>query len=234
MLLGYVRVSTSDQCKDGRSSLQTQTDIIEGSARARGFSKFDVQIYEDAGVSGAVKLSFRPAGERLLADMKSGDIVIASKLDRIFRSASDAIDKFEEFKAKGVDLILYDISPEPLSTGVGKLIMTIMAAVADMERIRIKERTADGRRAKKAKGGAVGQVPFGYKKEGEGRTAVIVPNEAEVKAEARMAELAIDRRSSYRTISRQLASEGFISRTGKPYDHKVIRKLVLAREARVQ
>lgn len=234
MLLGYIRVSTTDQAKDGRSSLQTQTDIIEGLARARGVDKFDVQIYEDAGVSGAVKLKFRPSGERLLVDMKAGDVVVASKLDRMFRSAADALDMFEEFKARGVDLILYDISHEPISSGVGKLIMTILAAVGDMERIRIRERTADGRRAKKAKGGAVGKVPFGYRQQGEGREAIIVPNEAEQRAETRMYELADNRRNTYRAIAVQLCNEGLVARSGKPYSPSVIRKLVLAREAQVQ
>jgi DNA invertase Pin-like site-specific DNA recombinase len=234
MLLGYVRVSTADQCKDGRSSLQTQTDIIEGLARARGVDKYDVHIYEDAGVSGATKLKLRPSGERLLADMKAGDVVVASKLDRMFRSASDAIDMFEEFKARGVDLILYDISHEPVSSGVGKLIMTILAAVGDMERVRIKERTAEGLRAKKARGGPVGKIPFGFRQEGEGRTAVLVPNEAEQAVEKRIHELAANRRLSYRSIANQLGNEGLFSRGGKLYSTSLIHRMVLAREERVQ
>jgi DNA invertase Pin-like site-specific DNA recombinase len=234
MLLGYIRVSTADQANGDRSSLQTQTDIIEGLARARGVDKWDVQIYEDAGVSGATKLKLRPAGERLLADMKAGDVVVASKLDRMFRSAADAIDMFETFKERGVDLILYDISHEPVSTGVGKLIMTILAAGGDMERVRIKERTADGRRAKKAKGGAVGKVPFGFRKEGEGRAHTLVADEGERRAEQRIHELAADRRLSYRAISSHLATEGLIARSGQPYSPSVIRRLVLAKEAQLQ
>lgn len=230
MLLGYIRVSSADQAKDGRSSLQIQTDVIEGLARARGVSKWDVHIYEDAGVSGATKLKFRPAGEKLLKDMKAGDVVVASKLDRMFRSASDAIDMFEEFKARGVELILYDISHEPVSSGVGKLIMTILAAVGDMERVRIRERTADGRAAKKARGGPVGAIPLGYRKEGEGRTAILVPDEREQRAKARMLELASNRRATYREISRQLAVENHLGRSGKPFSTSVIRANVLAHE----
>src|SRR5258708_33046569 len=156
MILGYARVSSADQAKDDRSSLQTQTDVIEGLARTRGADKFDVQIYTDAGVSGAVKLQFRPAGEKLLLEMKAGDVVVASKLDRMFRSASDAIDMFELFKVRHVELILFDISHEPISGGVGKLVMTILAAIGDMERIRIRERTAECRTARTAKGGPSG------------------------------------------------------------------------------
>lgn len=223
MILGYVRVSSTDQAKDDRSSLQTQTDVIEGIARVRGASKFDVQIFTDAGISGATKLSFRPAGSDLLKAMKSGDVVIASKLDRMFRSAGDAVTMFEEFKAAGVDLILYDISAEPLSSAVGKMTLTILAAVADMERQRIMERTAAGRAAKKAKGGAVGEVPFGFRKVGEGRAAVLEANEQEIAAQARMKVLA--RTASLRDIGRQLAAEGFVSRAGTPYSPMSISRL---------
>jgi len=226
MILGYIRCSTADQVKEDRSSLQTQTDVIEGFARTRGIDKWGVQIYTDAGVSGAVKLAARPAGADLLAAMQSGDTVIASKLDRMFRSASDAIDMFEVFKARGVDLVLYDISNEPVSAGVGKLIMTILAAVADMERIRIKERTAEGRKAKKARGGPVGNVPFGYRKVGEGRAAVLVPCERELSA-AQLMRVLYQNRIPYPAIASRLEAEGLLSRSGKPFTPMAIHRVVM-------
>lgn len=225
MILGYVRVSSTDQAKDDRSSLQIQTDVIEGIARVRGASKFDVQIFTDAGVSGATKLSFRPAGADLLKAMKPGDVVIASKLDRMFRSAGDAVTMFEEFKAASVDLILYDISAEPLSSAVGKMTLTILAAVADMERQRILERTTAGRAARKARGGAIGEVPFGFRKVGEGRSHVLEPNQQELEAQARMKELAAYH--SLRGISQALAKEGIFSRAGTPYSPAVIARLTV-------
>jgi putative DNA-invertase from lambdoid prophage Rac len=226
MILGYVRVSSADQAKDDRSSLQVQTDVIEGFARIRGVDRFGVHIYTDAGVSGATKLALRPAGGELLAAMKSGDTVIASKLDRMFRSASDAINMFDEFKKRGVDLVLFDISHEPVSAGVGKLIMTILAAVADMERIRIKERTAEGRKAKKAKGGPIGNVPFGYRKVGEGRAAVMEINEDEVRAAALMRSR-YQQGWSYGKIIDTLAKENILSRASKPFTPMAIRRVVM-------
>ena len=223
MILGYARVSSADQAKDDRSSLQVQMDVIEGIARTRGIDKFGVQIFTDAGVSGATKLSFRPAGSELLKVMKAGDTVIASKLDRMFRSAGDAIAMFEEFKARNVDLILYDISAEPIGSGVGKLIMTILAAVADMERIRIQERTAAGRKAKKEKGGAVGEVPFGCRKVGEGRSAVLEINEQELAAAGLMKQYAGT--TTLRNIAVILAGQGYLSRAGKPYSTSVIARM---------
>lgn len=224
MILGYVRVSSSDQAKDDRSSLQVQTDIIEGFARTRGIDKYGVQIFTDAGVSGATKLASRPAGTELLASMSEGDTVIASKLDRMFRSASDAIDMFEVFKAKGVNLVLFDISNEPVSSGVGKLIMTILAAVADMERIRIKERTAEGRKAAKAKGRAVGNIPFGYRKAGQ--TAELEPDEGEQATAITMKTL-YQQKKSLPAISKDLAEIGILSRSGKPFTPMAIRRVVM-------
>ena len=226
MILGYIRCSTADQVKADRSSLQVQTDIIEGFARTRGVDKYGVQIYTDAGVSGGVKLSKREGGAQLLADMATGDTVIASKLDRMFRSAVDALNMLELFREKGVHLVLYDMGHEPVTgEGTARLLFTILAAVADMERIRIRERTAEGRKAKKARGGPIGTVPFGFRKQGEGRSAVLVPDEAEAHAVVRMRELY--QKEGLAGTSRKLAEVGVLSRAGKPFTPMAIRRVVL-------
>jgi DNA invertase Pin-like site-specific DNA recombinase len=226
MILGYVRVSTADQANADRSSLQVQQDIIEGFARARGVDKYGVQIYTDAGVSGGVKLSKREAGAQLLADMATGDTVIASKLDRMFRSAVDALNMLELFKEKGVHLVLYDMGHEPVTgEGTARLLFTILAAVADMERIRIRERTAEGRKAKKAKGGPVGNVPFGFRKEGEGRSALLVSDEKERETLVKMKQLY--QNEGLIGTSRKLAEAGILSRAGKPFTAMAIRRVVM-------
>jgi DNA invertase Pin-like site-specific DNA recombinase len=226
MILGYIRVSTETQAREDRSSLQVQIDIIEGFARTRGIDKWGVQIYTDAGVSGAVKMAKRDAGAQLLADMKEGDTVIASKLDRMFRSATDALNMLELFKEKGVHLVLFDMGIDPVTgDGTARLLFIILAAVADMERIRIKERTAEGRKAKKAKGGAVGNVPFGYRKVGEGRSAVL---EADIKEQiaADLMRQWYQGQMSWSAISEELAAQGMLSRAGKPYTPMAIRRVV--------
>ena len=121
---------------------------------------------------------------------------------------------------------LYDMGAEPVTSGgTAQLLFTILAAVAEMERGRIKERTAEGRKAKKARGGAVGEVPFGYRKVGEGRSAVLELDEKEQVAAARMKVLA--RTASLREIGRQLAAEGFVSRAGTPYCPAAIARLTV-------
>ena len=227
MILGYVRASTADQCKDDRSSLQTQTDVIEGFARTRGVDKYGVQIYTDAGVSGGVKLSKREGGAELLLAMKTGDTVIASKLDRMFRSAVDALNMLELFKEKGVHLVLYDMGHEPVTgEGTARLLFTILAAVADMERIRIRERTAEGRKAKKARGGPVGEVPFGYRKVGTGHESRMEVDEREAYAREQMNKM-FQERHPYHFISHKLAADGYVSRSGKPFTRMAIRRVIL-------
>lgn len=86
----------------------------------------------------------------------------------------------------------------------------------------------DGRRAKKARGGPVGAIPWGFQKQGAGREAVLVSNEAEVKAAATMRDL-FQRGVGYAGISRQLAADGILSRSGKAFDRSAVRNLVAAR-----
>lgn len=113
-----------------------------------------------------------------------------------------------------------------LESAISKLIMTILAAVADMERIRIKERTAEGRKAKRAKGGVLGNIPFGYRKVGEGRAAVLEPNPVEMQAAVYMKQL-FQAGETYCGLARKLAAAGYVSRTGKPYADVVVRRVLL-------
>jgi putative DNA-invertase from lambdoid prophage Rac len=68
-----------------------------------------------------------------------GDTIIASKLDRLFRSARDALNVVEELKAKGVSVHVIDLHGD-ITNGIAKIFMTITAAFAEMERERISDR----------------------------------------------------------------------------------------------
>ena len=98
----------------------------------------------DEGVSGSVPLEKRPKGSSLLEEIKPGDIVIAAKLDRMFRSASDALTTLEKLKSQGITLYLIDIGGNCIN-GIGKLVFTILSAIAEMERERLRERIGDAK-----------------------------------------------------------------------------------------
>lgn len=220
MLLGYARVSTAEQAADDRSSLESQEKIIRGYAMAKGFSQFDTSVYIDPGVSATIPLRNRPSGARLLEDAKAGDTVIASKLDRMFRSANDALNMVEIFKEKKIDLVLFDLGSDPVNgSGISQFFFTIIAAVAQLERTMIRERMTSGKKAKKAKGGHIGgKTPYGFKVVGTGREArlELVPEEQKVVAAVR--ELLADR--PYLPVShtaRELTEKGLTARNGKPF-----------------
>src|ERR1700734_939394 len=85
---GYARVSTARQASEGES-LEVQQRQIEGYAHMHGLTLDSVVVEE--GVSGSVPVADRPKGGALFAKLAKGDVVIAPKLDRLFRSALDAL-----------------------------------------------------------------------------------------------------------------------------------------------
>ena len=84
----------------------------------------------------------RPQGALLWAQIQPGDVVIAPKLDRLFRSALDALQTVEALKAKGVHLHLLNLGGDIAGNGLSKLFLTIAAAFAEAERDRIRERVS--------------------------------------------------------------------------------------------
>jgi DNA invertase Pin-like site-specific DNA recombinase len=184
-VLGYARVSTTEQVNG--TSLQEQRKKIKAVAELISANKGEVVellMFVDEGVSGAKPLDKRPEGAKLLEALEPGDTVVVSKLDRAFRSASDALDKADWFSDSGVDLILADMGTDPVTkSGVGRMFFTILAALAEFERERIKERVLEGRAAKKNAGGYIGgRPPFGFKVNGRGKDAELIPDPQEQEA----------------------------------------------------
>lgn len=172
-VFGYVRVSTADQANNG-DSLDAQKARIAGYAMMQGWAAPETFI--EAGVSGSVPLADRPEGKRLLAVLRPGDVVITPKLDRMFRSASDALATLEALKAESVGLVMIDLGGDVTSNGISKLVFTILSAVAENERDRIRERIREVKRHLASQGVyGGGKRPYGYDVI-EGR---LVPNEAE-------------------------------------------------------
>jgi len=184
-VMGYARVSTSEQVNG--TSLQEQKKKIKAIAEylaAGRKEKVELLMFVDEGVSGAVALDGRPMGKKMLEAIEPGDTVVVAKLDRAFRSASDALDKADWFIASKVELILADMGTEPVTkSGIGRMFFTILAALAEFERERIKERVLEGRAAKAEAGGYVGgRPPFGFNVEGKGKDAKLIPDPQEQEA----------------------------------------------------
>jgi DNA invertase Pin-like site-specific DNA recombinase len=226
-ILGYCRVSRTEQASDDTTSLQTQEREIRGSAMIRGVDS--VEIFSDPGVSGSIPLAERPAGARLVAALEPGTLVAASKLDRIFRSASDALSTVERWKVQGIDLILVDCGTEPVSAnGNSKLFFGILASVAEFEKGRIAERMREGRKGKAERGGHIGGLPpYGYRKVGCGRGAMLEVDPAE---QATIASVKVkrlrDQGVSVRKIIDRLTADGVVLRSGRPFTVAQLSRIV--------
>jgi putative DNA-invertase from lambdoid prophage Rac len=157
---GYARVSTSRQANDGES-LDVQQRTVAGYAMMHGLT-LD-RFFVEGGVSGSVSLADRPEGAALLASLKAGDTIITAKLDRMFRSALDALDVLAKLKARGVALHMIDLGGDVCGNGISKLVFTILSAVAEAERDRIRERIATVKADQRTRGRYLGgKVPFGF------------------------------------------------------------------------
>ena len=236
MILGYTRVSTQEQGRPGKVSLPDQERIIKGFAMANGASQYDVQIFSDPGVSGSVPLGERPGGRELLAMAKPGDTVVAAKLDRMFRSASDALEVAESFKRLKIELVFWDMGPESITrSAVAKCFFTMASAFAELERERIRERIRDGKAGKRARGGYLGgAAPYGWRVVGEGRDARLELNDEEVRiwrfvkvlCRRRHTEIGKERGWTLSTVCNVLRARGIRNRNGKPFEIVQIQRLM--------
>jgi DNA invertase Pin-like site-specific DNA recombinase len=176
-VFGYSRVSTSEQADEG-VSLAAQRQQITGYAMMKGWTI--AEHFIERGVSGSLPLADRPEGGRLLATIGKGDVLVVAKLDRAFRSAADALTVLEELKAQGVGLHMIDLGGDVINNGVSKMVFTILAAVAEGERDRLRERIRDAKRHLASQGiFSGGKRPFGFDIVLDGEDRKLVPNEAE-------------------------------------------------------
>ena len=163
---GYTRVSTTAQADEGES-LGVQQRQIAGYATMQGLTV--ARTFIERGVSGSVALDRRPEGAALLAILKPGDVVITAKLDRMFRSARDALDVLDSLKARGIALHMIDLGGDVTGNGISKLVFTILSAVAEAERDRIRERVTTTKRDQRQRQRFLGgYVPFGFARNDDG------------------------------------------------------------------
>jgi DNA invertase Pin-like site-specific DNA recombinase len=141
MKIGFARVSTEKQ------SLENQEQRL----RAEGCK----EIYAEK-ISGAAEISKRTELENMLRALREGDIVIATKIDRIARSTRQLLQIADEIQSKGAQLKFLD-NPIDTTTPSGKLIFEVLSAISSFERELIVSRTVEGLEHARSKGKVLGR-----------------------------------------------------------------------------
>src|SRR6266849_6384762 len=151
----YARVSTADKGQDPR----VQTLELQEYCQRRGWSV--AGEYVDVGFSGAKEK--RPELDRLMADAhrRRFDAVLCWKFDRFARSVSHLLRALETFRSLSIDFISFSEQLDT-STPTGKMVFTVLGAVAELERSLIVERIRAGMRNARAKGKRIGRPPQTY------------------------------------------------------------------------
>ena len=156
----YPRVSTEMQV-DGYSLDGQKSSLTRFADREE---MEIVSIYEDAGKSGK-SIEGRPAFKQMLFDIENGleiDYILVYKLSRFGRNAADILNSLEHVQAFGINLICIEEGIDSSQTS-GKLLISVLSAVAEIERENIIEQTMNGRKEKARQGGWNGGfAPYGY------------------------------------------------------------------------
>ena len=177
-LFGYARVSTSQQSLD----IQIKSLQEAGVNKERIFTdKISGSTFDRAGLN-IVKLK-----------VEAGDILLVKKLDRLGRDTAEMIQFIKEFDEMGVFIRFLDDGITTEGT-MGKMVVTILSAVAQAERHRILERTNEGRLEAKTKG-----IKFGRKRSID-RQKLLSLHQSGVGASEIARQIAIGRSTVYKIL----------------------------------
>lgn len=143
-VFGYGRVSTADQTTDN------QRLEIERAG-------YMVEYWFADTVSGKAHAAQRKQFGAMLGKLRKSDILVVSKLDRLGRDAPDVLATIKTLGSLGVEVVVLQLGKLDLTSPAGKLMLAMLAAVAEMERDLIVERTQAGLARAKAEGKILGR-----------------------------------------------------------------------------
>ena len=217
--VSYIRVSTNGQ--ESGTSLENQQTQIERYADLKG-----LKIIETVVDTKSAKNLKRPGMQKVLAMSlkKHVDHVIISKLDRGFRSVSDALDTAKKLDKLGIGL--HSVS-ELIDTksAMGRFFFVIMAGAAELERNRLSERMIEAYALKKLKGEKCGHwMRYGYDLKADGKT--LKKNPKEQKIIQKIISLHEVARKNKSEICRYLNGKNIPTKNGKKWHVQQIRNIL--------
>ena len=152
MKFAYARVSTRKQSRDGNGLEEQITQL-----KIAGYDELIVEEFTGSTTK-------RPKLDALIQRLQTGDTLIVTKLDRFARSAAEGLSLINNLLARGVNVFILNMGLID-NTPIGKLITTILLAIAEFERDMIIERTQAGKEIARSKNGfREGRPPIDQKR----------------------------------------------------------------------
>jgi putative DNA-invertase from lambdoid prophage Rac len=144
-VFAYARVSTLNQTTENQ-----RLELLNAG--------FNIDYwYADIGVSGKVCASQRPQFSLLLEKIRDGETLVVSKIDRLGRDAVDVLQTVRNLAKRNIKVIVLQFGKTDLASATGKLLLTMLVAVAEMERDLLVERTQAGLMRAKSEGKILGR-----------------------------------------------------------------------------
>ena len=206
--IGYIRVSTDGQAQDG-VSLDAQRAKIAAWCELNDYALKAVHV--DAGLSG--KNMNREGLQAALSNCNKGDALVVYSLSRLSRSIRDTMDISDKLAKVSADLVSLSEKIDTTSAA-GKMVFRLLAVMNEFERDQISERTKSALQHKKSKGERVGSIPYGYHLAED--TETLVEDDAEQQVITVIHQYR-DAGLSLRAIVSRLEKQGYVSRSGKPF-----------------
>ena len=215
--IAYIRVSTDEQ-ELGPAAQRAQ---IETWAKSQGIEI--LAWFEDIGVSGATELDGRPGFQAAVEALRAAGAwcLLVAKRDRLARSVEAAVFLDRAVREAGGRVVsaegaFNDDNPE---TDFARILMDAFAAY---ERSRIRGRTKAALAALRASGKVAGTVPYGYTRGSDDRLYPYEPEQAVIAS----VWTASGRGDSQREITRRLAQDGVVGRTGRPLSRMQVQRIL--------
>jgi site-specific DNA recombinase len=220
--LGYIRVSSEEQADSGLG-MAAQLERIELHCRAKGVEL--VEVFVDAGVSAGKPLATRPEGSRLLAEAKrSKRAIVIAKLDRAFRSVSDATTTINSLDKVGVAIVsLAEGFDTTDSNPFARAMLQMVAIFGELERSLIRQRTKDALGVKRTRGERISRhAPFGWDFAADG---AMVQNAAEQDVIRTIQALRAEG-NTFQAIAAILNARGILAKQGGSWGHTSVRAIL--------
>jgi putative DNA-invertase from lambdoid prophage Rac len=144
----YLRVSKSD---DVMTTANQRLELEQAGYR--------IDFWHEDTISGSTNAMARPGFAAMLEKMRDGETLIVSKLDRLGRDAIDVIATVRALAERSIRVIVHSLGGVDLVSPTGKLLVTMLAAVAEMERDLLIERTHAGIARARSEGKSIGRPP---------------------------------------------------------------------------